>query len=303
MRQLSLFSRAEISSMRDRTRRRNYSAGGEEFRREHARRRAWGLQQRHARKLNWLRRHGGFAYLGSPLLPFDSEVLVQVAGAWREDAPVTGRKAAGEPVEPGRKAATSSGASGQRVEPVSEVRGRGVGPVPEVRGRTAGPVPEVRGRGVGPVSEVRERRDEAGGRMTAPAHEGRGRAGAVPSEPCLRDVPEQTRETSGHKTAPVTEDCGRLAALGVGASKAEPWLRAASASGMALLGLSTPQSDSLSDVGPRVGSLSAVCARRLVCLEGTWSGSRACLEAVARWSGAWGPSRSRMRVSRVYVGT
>jgi len=40
--------------MRDRTRRRNYSAEGEEFRREHARHREWGLAQRHARKLSRL---------------------------------------------------------------------------------------------------------------------------------------------------------------------------------------------------------------------------------------------------------
>src|SRR6187402_1500562 len=40
--------------MRDRTRRRNYSAEAEEFRREHARHREWGLAQRHARKLTRL---------------------------------------------------------------------------------------------------------------------------------------------------------------------------------------------------------------------------------------------------------
>ncbi|TDO41025.1 hypothetical protein C8E87_4751 [Paractinoplanes brasiliensis] len=67
--------------MRDRTRRRNYSAAGEEFRREHQRRREWGLRQRHARKLSRLRRHGGDNYLGSPLLPCDSEVLLQVTAA------------------------------------------------------------------------------------------------------------------------------------------------------------------------------------------------------------------------------
>jgi len=40
--------------MRDRARRRNYSAEAEEFRREHARHREWGLTQRHARKLSRL---------------------------------------------------------------------------------------------------------------------------------------------------------------------------------------------------------------------------------------------------------
>jgi hypothetical protein len=41
--------------MRDRTRSRNYSASRDEFRREHERHRAWGLTQRHARKLRRLR--------------------------------------------------------------------------------------------------------------------------------------------------------------------------------------------------------------------------------------------------------
>jgi hypothetical protein len=42
--------------MRDPTKRRNYSVEAEEFRREHAARRVWGLQQRHARKMRSL--HG-----------------------------------------------------------------------------------------------------------------------------------------------------------------------------------------------------------------------------------------------------
>jgi hypothetical protein len=41
--------------MRDRTARRNYSAEAEEFRREHARHREWGLAQRHGEKLRRLR--------------------------------------------------------------------------------------------------------------------------------------------------------------------------------------------------------------------------------------------------------
>ena len=46
-----MFSRAEITSMRDRTAARNYSAAGEEFRREHERHRAWGLRRRYAEKM------------------------------------------------------------------------------------------------------------------------------------------------------------------------------------------------------------------------------------------------------------
>jgi hypothetical protein len=54
MGQASLFDRAEIAGMRDRTASRNYSPAREEFRREHERRRAWGLKRRHAEKLRRL---------------------------------------------------------------------------------------------------------------------------------------------------------------------------------------------------------------------------------------------------------
>jgi outer membrane biosynthesis protein TonB len=52
--QMSLFGRAELTAMRDTTRRRNYSPRNEAFRREHKRHRDWGLTQRHAEKLRQL---------------------------------------------------------------------------------------------------------------------------------------------------------------------------------------------------------------------------------------------------------
>jgi hypothetical protein len=55
MRQLQLFTTAQLATMRDRTARRNYSPANEEFRREHERHRAWGLTQRHAEKLRRIR--------------------------------------------------------------------------------------------------------------------------------------------------------------------------------------------------------------------------------------------------------
>jgi len=57
VRQLSLFDRATTTAMRDRTKSRNYSPERDEFRREHERRRYWGLQRRHAEKLRQI--HGG----------------------------------------------------------------------------------------------------------------------------------------------------------------------------------------------------------------------------------------------------
>ena len=52
--QIGLFTRDQLVAMRDRTRRRNYSAEAEKFRREHEKHREWGLAQRHARKLTRL---------------------------------------------------------------------------------------------------------------------------------------------------------------------------------------------------------------------------------------------------------
>src|SRR3954452_19427735 len=50
MRQLQLFTTAELATMRDRTRSRKYSPEKDEFRREHERHRSWGLKRRHAER-------------------------------------------------------------------------------------------------------------------------------------------------------------------------------------------------------------------------------------------------------------
>ena len=51
MRQLQLFTTAELAGMRDRTASRSYSPEGDEFRRIHERHRRWGLARRHAQRL------------------------------------------------------------------------------------------------------------------------------------------------------------------------------------------------------------------------------------------------------------
>ena len=55
MRQLQLFTTAELSRMRDRTASRTYSPERDEFRRVHEHHRAWGLIQRHRQRLRHLR--------------------------------------------------------------------------------------------------------------------------------------------------------------------------------------------------------------------------------------------------------
>jgi hypothetical protein len=58
MAQLSLFSRSQVAYWRDRNSSRNHSPEREQFRREHARHREWGLRQRHGRKTMYLRIYG-----------------------------------------------------------------------------------------------------------------------------------------------------------------------------------------------------------------------------------------------------
>jgi hypothetical protein len=73
-----LFTPAHTAAMRDHTKRRNYSEEAEQFRREHAIRRDWGLEQRHARKLRrlygsttaaWAAFHDRVEELQSPARP------------------------------------------------------------------------------------------------------------------------------------------------------------------------------------------------------------------------------------------
>src|SRR5882757_8300872 len=61
MPQLEFFSRSQLASWRDRTASRNYSAERDQFRRDHARHREWGLRQRHGRRSMYLRIYGDIA--------------------------------------------------------------------------------------------------------------------------------------------------------------------------------------------------------------------------------------------------
>ena len=61
MPQLEFFARSQLASWRDRTASRNYSAERDQFRRDHARHRDWGLRQRHGRRSMYLRIYGDVA--------------------------------------------------------------------------------------------------------------------------------------------------------------------------------------------------------------------------------------------------
>ncbi|MFI5890408.1 hypothetical protein ACIA5D_09830 [Actinoplanes sp. NPDC051513] len=82
---MEFFTRSQLAEMRDPTRARRYSPAREEFRRVHARQRAWGLIERHARKLRRL--HGGDD--GSPLTAAERRLWSSGAGTpGRPVAPV-----------------------------------------------------------------------------------------------------------------------------------------------------------------------------------------------------------------------
>jgi hypothetical protein len=78
-----LFTPAHTAAMRDHTKRRNYSEEAEQFRREHAARRAWGLEQRHARKLRRL--YGSTAAAWAAYRQRAEEVLSPARSALTDD--------------------------------------------------------------------------------------------------------------------------------------------------------------------------------------------------------------------------
>jgi hypothetical protein len=114
MRQLELFTRAQLATMRDRTRRRNYSAAAEGFRDTHQRHRAWGLTQRHNRKLSRL--YGTTANASAELRRRADE-LTSPSAPTRTAEPTAFEPTASEPVAPGQVVAKATGS-----EPVGSRR-------------------------------------------------------------------------------------------------------------------------------------------------------------------------------------
>ena len=106
MRQLQLFTRAELAAMRDPTASRNYSPERDKFRREHQRHRTWGLARRHAEKLRRARDGGRERWAAST----DDDGR-QTPAAARATAPArtpTQASAAAAALTPGRASAATS---------------------------------------------------------------------------------------------------------------------------------------------------------------------------------------------------
>jgi hypothetical protein len=159
--QLELFTSAQLAAMRDRTRRRNYSAEAERFRDAHQRHRAWGLTQRHARKLSRL--YGSTAN-ASAAFRRRAEELASPSAPPRTAEPTASEPVAPEPVAPELVAPEQVVAKATGFEPVGSGplmpdRGhdaaRGCDPGRPSRSGTTGPCPGHRRIRSGPPGRQR----------------------------------------------------------------------------------------------------------------------------------------------------
>src|SRR5262249_50675137 len=98
--------------MRDRTAARNYSPAAEEFRREHARQRAWGLERRHAEKLRRIHGDSAAVSLGDYAPAPRARHAVEKAGDGRQ-GPTAGPTRAAE----SRRASVAQPARPSAVQP------------------------------------------------------------------------------------------------------------------------------------------------------------------------------------------
>jgi hypothetical protein len=113
MRQLQLFTTAALAEMRDRTASRNHSPAREEFRREHARHRAWGLVQRHGERLRRRRRQP----CARDPAPRCEQVGAEVAPPARSSQPTQPEHAARDHHTRSPRPPTPAGPSPARVPP------------------------------------------------------------------------------------------------------------------------------------------------------------------------------------------
>jgi hypothetical protein len=229
MRQLELLTPAQLATMRDRTRRRNYSAEAERFRDTHQRHRAWGLTQRHARKLSRLygstvnasaalrRRADELAPPSAPTRTAEPTAPEPVASEQVAPEPVAFEPAASEPVASEQVVAKATGSepvgSGLPMPDRGHDAASGGDPSRPSRPATTGPCPGRRIR-PGPPGRQHPRRPgrhrgEATNRMRRPARCPRPETEPEPAENHARRHPapaggknaDHRRRTRTHRTA------------------------------------------------------------------------------------------------------
>ena len=148
--------------MRDRTRRRNYSVAAEEFRREHERHRAWGLQRRHAEKLSRGQRRGPAPAptpepqpAASPSVGAPVSVDAQAPGPAPVSAPAPARRQA---VGNARPAAVTPQLAQQEAPQARQSRPGAVAAAASVDGRQTRPTAGMPAKARGPAHTVRASR-------------------------------------------------------------------------------------------------------------------------------------------------
>jgi hypothetical protein len=224
MRQLELFSRAQLSVLRDRTRARNYSPEADAFRRAHERHRAWGLRQRHAQKM--IRLYGSTANAwaefrrcaeertlpsaGAGLFPPEQTTVEQVTAAPAAPEPVTVERPAPEPHTALQATPEQVTAAQATPEPVAAERASVEATVPEPTGsEPTGSEPT----GSEPTGSEPTGSEPAGSEPRAPECGQDGVGGGDPSSPSLSGNsgprPARRRSRSGRPVGCRPGQCGR----------------------------------------------------------------------------------------------
>ena len=198
MRQLQLFTRAALAEMRDRTAARNYSPAREEFRREHAHHRTWGLTQRHGERL---RRERGQSCAHDPALRSE-----------RAAADVTPPAQMSQPAHPEHGSGNHHAETPRPTTP-ARVPPRPPASTPHRRGHALGPRPQSISRPskrhCRPPSTIRAEDVTGGPRRSTIRHSGRspiraGKARASPRSaacPPLISTPDSGFQSASSRTA------------------------------------------------------------------------------------------------------
>jgi len=197
MRQLQLFTRAALAEMRDRTASRNYSPAREEFRREHAHHRAWGLTQRHGERL---RRQRGKSCAHDPA-PRSQPVAADVTPPAQMSQPAHPEHGSGNHHTETSRPPTPTRVPPRPASATPHRRGHGLGPRPQ-------PISHPSKRHRRPPSAIRAGDATGGPRRLTIRHSGRspkraGKARASPRSaacPPLISTPDSGFQSASSRT-------------------------------------------------------------------------------------------------------
>ncbi len=198
--QLQLFTRPAIAAIRDRTKGRNHSPAKEEFRREHARRRRWGLARRHAQKL--CRSRGCSRECAALGLHDEAEAVPPLI--WPDEATCTHRPQAAPRAEPAPRAQATA-----RTDPTRQAET--AAQTPPAR-RTKAAAQTAPARQVKAAAQTAPARQVKAAAQTAPARQVKAAARTGPA----RHVKTSAEARPAHraKAAARTAPAGRVGSRG-----------------------------------------------------------------------------------------